>query len=168
MDKRSLMALPESGTCRKEVPGLNERDFSHDGPEPGSDIKWCAFCHFHSEKSKGGYSPSVTTPGGSSLNAPQTTNGIKSAPVSPRMWSQGGERSLARAPETGNFHVLLQTHDRKVVSFHIDLTRNQPSCLNVKGHSQHSDRPFYRRPRPPLHTRMTQGLLLLNRSPILG
>lgn len=35
-----FVAVPESGTCKKEVPGLNERDFSHDGPEPGSDIKW--------------------------------------------------------------------------------------------------------------------------------
>lgn len=46
---------------KRRYPELNERDFSHDGPEPGCDIKWCAFCRFHSEKSKGGGSPSVTT-----------------------------------------------------------------------------------------------------------
>lgn len=69
-------------------------------------------------------------------------------------------------PKDGNFHVLLQTHDGEATSFYIELTRNQSSCLNDKGHSQLAQlgHPFAEdHPLP----RTSQGLFL-NRSPIPG
>lgn len=69
-------------------------------------------------------------------------------------------------PKDGNFHVLLQTHDREATSFYIELTRNHSSCLNDKGHSQLAQlrHPFAEdHPLP----RTSQGPFL-NRSPIPG